>query len=51
MAADSVALIFTSPPYANLLNRKRRNKSRRDRKNDQLGEIEQYSQTPVILER
>ena len=44
LATDSVALIFTSPPYANLLNRKRRNKSRRDRKNDQLGEIEQYSQ-------
>ena len=41
---DSVGLILTSPPYANLLNRKRRNKSRRDRKNDQLGEIEQYSQ-------
>ena len=41
---DSVALIVTSPPYANLLNRKRRNKSRRKRDNGQLGEIEQYSQ-------
>ena len=41
---ESIALILTSPPYANLLNRKRRNKSRRERKNEQLGEIEQYSQ-------
>jgi DNA modification methylase len=41
---DSVSLVFTSPPYANLLNRKRKNKSRRDRKNDQLGKVEQYSQ-------
>jgi len=40
----SVSLIWTSPPYANLLNRKRKNKSRRDRKNDQLGKVEQYSQ-------
>ena len=40
----SVALMVTSPPYANLLNRKRRNKSRRNRDNGQLGEIEQYSQ-------
>ena len=46
---DSVALVLTSPPYANLLNRKRRNKSRRERKNDQLGEIEQYSQDPRDL--
>lgn len=41
---NSVSLIFTSPPYANLLNRKRSNKSRRYRDNDQLGRIEQYSQ-------
>ncbi len=27
-----------------MLNRKRTNKSRRDRKNDQLGKVEQYSQ-------
>ena len=40
----SVGLIWTSPPYANLLNRKRKNKSRRDRNNEQLGKIEQYSQ-------
>ena len=41
---DMVTLIFTSPPYANLLNRKRKNKSRRFRQNEQLGKIEQYSQ-------
>jgi len=41
---DSISLIWTSPPYANLLNRKRKNKSRRNRNNDQLGKIEQYSQ-------
>ena len=44
---ESVSLIWTSPPYSNLLNRKRRNKSRRDRKNDQLGKVEQYSQDPA----
>ena len=41
---DTVSSIFTSPPYANLLNRQRKNKSRRIRKNEQLGKIEQYSQ-------
>jgi DNA modification methylase len=41
---ESLSLIWTSPPYANMLNRVRSNKSRRDRKNDQLGKIEQYSQ-------
>jgi DNA modification methylase len=41
---DTVSLIWTSPPYANLLNRKRKNKSRRDRNNEQLGKVEQYSQ-------
>jgi len=46
---ESVSLIVTSPPYANLLNRKRKNKSRRDRKNEQLGKIEQYSQDPRDL--
>lgn len=42
----TVKLIFTSPPYANLLNRERKNKSRRGdlRKNDQYGKVEQYSQ-------
>jgi DNA modification methylase len=43
---ESVSLILTSPPYANLLNRRRKNKSRRgpDRKNSQYQRIEQYSQ-------
>lgn len=43
---ETVSLIVTSPPYANLLNRKRLNKSRRgdQRKNDQYLKIEQYSQ-------
>jgi DNA modification methylase len=41
---ESVSLIWTSPPYANLLNRARKNKSRRDRDNGQLGKVEQYSQ-------
>lgn len=47
----SVKLIWTSPPYANLLNRKRKNKSRRgdERKNDQYMEVEQYSQDPRDL--
>ena len=49
LEAETVGLILTSPPYANLLNRKRRNKSRRDRKNDQLGVVEQYSQDPRDL--
>jgi DNA modification methylase len=42
----SVKLIFTSPPYANLLNRKRLNKSRRGnlRQNHQYLRVEQYSQ-------
>ncbi len=43
-AEESVSLIVTSPPYANLLNRKRKNKSRRNRNNNQLGKVEQYSQ-------
>ena len=42
--SDTVSLIWTSPPYANLLNRSRQNKSRRDRNNEQLGKVEQYSQ-------
>ena len=48
---ESVGLIFTSPPYANLLNRKRKNKSRRgdERKNDQYMKVEQYSQDPRDL--
>ena len=46
LRSESVALVFTSPPYANLLNRRRKNKSRRGdlRKNDQYLKVEQYSQ-------
>jgi len=39
---ETVSLIGTSPPYANLLNRKHLNKSRRDRRNEQFGRVEQY---------
>jgi DNA modification methylase len=48
---DTISLIWTSPPYANLLNRKRKNKSRRgdERRNDQYGKVEQYSQDPRDL--
>ena len=48
---NSIKLIVTSPPYANLLNRKRKNKSRRgkERLNDQYDKIEQYSQNPEDL--
>ncbi len=46
---ETVALIFTSPPYANLLNRPRLNKSRRERKNEQFMQVEQYSQDPRDL--
>lgn len=49
LSSNSISLIWTSPPYANLLNRERKNKSRRDRKNDQLGKVEQYSQDPRDL--
>ncbi len=42
--SESLSLIWTSPPYANLLNRQRKNKSRRNRDNGQLGKVEQYSQ-------
>jgi len=48
---ETVSLIWTSPPYANLLNRHRKNKSRRgdERKNEQFGKVEQYSQNPRDL--
>lgn len=51
IATETVSLIWTSPPYANLLNRQRKNKSRRgeERKNNQLGKVEQYSQAPRDL--
>ena len=46
---ETISLIWTSPPYSNLLNRARKNKSRRFRNNEQLGKIEQYSQDPSDL--
>jgi DNA modification methylase len=46
---ETISLIWTSPPYANLLNRERKNKSRRYRNNEQLGKVEQYSQNPRDL--
>ncbi|MGI6181246.1 MAG: DNA methyltransferase [Agathobaculum sp.] len=51
IAPGTVKLVFTSPPYANILNRERKNKSRRGnlRANEQLGKIEQYSQDPRDL--
>ena len=51
LSEETVSLIVTSPPYANLLNRKRKNKSRRgnDRNNKQYQRIEQYSQDPRDL--
>lgn len=47
----TVKLVWTSPPYANLLNRQRKNKSRGgdERKNEQFGKVEQYSQHPRDL--
>lgn len=43
---NQISLLLTSPPYSNLLNRKRLNKSRRGdkRKNEQYLKVEQYSQ-------
>lgn len=51
IAPGTVKLAFTSPPYANILNRERKNKSRRDdlRENEQFGKVEQYSQDPRDL--
>ena len=48
---ESVSLIWTSPPYSNLLNRRRKNKSRRSdgRRNYQYNQVEQYSQDPRDL--
>ena len=48
---DTISLIFSSPPYANLLNRRRLNKSRRGdlRENNQYLRVEQYSQDPRDL--
>lgn len=46
ISPETVSLIVTSPPYANLLNRHRLNKSRRGdlRENEQFLKVEQYSQ-------
>lgn len=51
IAPGTVKLAFTSPPYANILNRERKNKSRRGdlRENEQYGKVEQYSQDPRDL--
>jgi DNA modification methylase len=51
LGEESIACVVTSPPYANLLNRKRKNKSRRgdERKNGQYEKVEQYSQRPEDL--
>lgn len=51
LAPNTVKLAFTSPPYANILNRARKNKSRRGdlRYNEQFGKVEQYSQDPRDL--
>ena len=46
IAPATVKLGFTSPPFANILNRERKNKSRRGdlRENEQFLKVEQYSQ-------
>jgi DNA modification methylase len=51
LSENTISLSVTSPPYANLLNRKRQNKSRRGdaRKNGQYLQVEQYSQRPDDL--
>lgn len=47
----TVSLCITSPPYANMLNRKRLNKSIRgdERKNGQYEKVQQYSKDPRDL--
>jgi DNA modification methylase len=48
---NSISLCITSPPYANMLNRKRLNKSIRgdERKNGQYLKVQQYSKDPRDL--
>lgn len=43
---EQISVLLTSPPYSNLLDRERKNKSRRgdERKNEQYKKVEQYSQ-------
>jgi len=51
LESNSVSLSVTSPPYANMLNRKRKNKSIRGdlRKNQHYDTIQQYSNNPRDL--
>ncbi|MFX1265127.1 MAG: DNA methyltransferase [Promethearchaeota archaeon] len=51
LKAGTVSLVMTSPPYANLLNRKRRNKSKRGnlRKDEHYLTVQQYSEDPRDL--
>ncbi len=48
---ETVSLCVTSPPYANMLNRKRKNKSLRGdlRKNEHYDKVQQYSSDPRDL--
>lgn len=48
---ETVSLCITSPPYANMLNRQRKNKSMRGelRKNEHYDTIQQYSNDPADL--
>ncbi len=48
---NTVSLSVTSPPYANMLNRKRKNKSIRGdlRKNEHYDKVQQYSNNPRDL--
>lgn len=48
---ETIALSVTSPPYANILNRRRKNKSIRGdlRKNEHYNKIQQYSEDPRDL--
>ena len=48
---ESVKLVLTSPPYANMLSVRKKNKSRnsKNRDNGQLGVVQQYSSDPRDL--
>jgi len=46
---QKVRLVWTSPPYMTLLNIARENKARKNRKNYQYSQIEQYSKLPNDL--
>jgi len=46
---QKVKLVWSSPPYMTLLNKVRENKSRKNRKNYQYRQIEQYSDLPNDL--